>query len=205
MFIVNTGRIEDRMAILLGIGLEEANLTRMISGEPVAVRSNLIKVDGCNMMIFYAGTGPETFKTHFDKVAQGTELPSELKVIHQTDQHYFLVPLVIDGKTLYCVGLTDQSIQNMRDGGFISYRMRIVEGEGDNYEVLIFSGKDAASMKEQFSDFAPATKEYVCADCGLETNEKNGPCTQCKGYRIVLISFVESKFGSDWRKAFEPQ
>lgn len=43
----------------------------------------------------------------------------------------------------------------------------------------------------------------VCADCGLETDAKNGPCTKCGGFRIVAISFVEQHFGKDWRDAFD--
>ncbi len=47
-------------------------------------------------------------------------------------------------------------------------------------------------------------RDNVCADCGMETTNKDGPCISCGGMRIVLISFVEEHFGKDWRDAFEP-
>ena len=45
--------------------------------------------------------------------------------------------------------------------------------------------------------------DHVCADCGHETVEQNGPCAKCGGPRIVLISFVEQHFGENWREAFD--
>ena len=45
--------------------------------------------------------------------------------------------------------------------------------------------------------------KYVCADCGHETDQENGPCAKCHGYRIVLISVAEQLFGPDWRSAFD--
>lgn len=44
--------------------------------------------------------------------------------------------------------------------------------------------------------------KYVCADCGLEGNEENGPCKRCRSLRIVLQSVAEEIFGKNWRDCF---
>ena len=45
--------------------------------------------------------------------------------------------------------------------------------------------------------------EYVCADCGREGSEPNGPCKDCRSYRISSIEFVKKTFGENWRDAFK--
>ena len=45
--------------------------------------------------------------------------------------------------------------------------------------------------------------DNVCAECGHETDQENGPCVKCKSLRIVSISVVEQIFGPDWKSSFE--
>ena len=40
---------------------------------------------------------------------------------------------------------------------------------------------------------------YVCGDCGHEQNSSQGPCPECHGERIVLISMIIGMFGENWR------
>jgi hypothetical protein len=51
------------------------------------------------------------------------------------------------------------------------------------------------------------SEKNICADCGTDTDAENGPCSECRGFRIVPISFVKEllkpDFGDDWRDAFK--
>jgi len=46
-------------------------------------------------------------------------------------------------------------------------------------------------------------RDHVCAECGREGPEKNGPCINCGSYRIVSIEFAEATFGENWRDTFK--
>ncbi len=63
---------------------------------------------------------------------------------------------------------------------------------------LFFEGVTAANP----SDKLQKEPTHVCADCGTETYMENGPCFECKGFRIVAISFAEQHFGKNWKSAF---
>ena len=63
--------------------------------------------------------------------------------------------------------------------------------------------KEIVGAAREMNEADSAPKEWVCADCGLETNEDSGPCANCGSARIVLQSMAEELLGSDWRKAFD--
>ena len=45
---------------------------------------------------------------------------------------------------------------------------------------------------------------YVCAECGCETNTSmQKPCTACGSIRVVTLSVVENLFGKNWRDCFK--
>lgn len=46
--------------------------------------------------------------------------------------------------------------------------------------------------------------QYVCADCGTETNAFHDACACCKGRRISAISVIEKLLGPDWRATAFP-
>ena len=48
-------------------------------------------------------------------------------------------------------------------------------------------------------------KEYVCADCGREGHEQNGPCPECESLMIVTTELVKDTFGENWRDAFKKE
>jgi DNA-directed RNA polymerase subunit RPC12/RpoP len=76
-------------------------------------------------------------------------------------------------------------------------KLKTVMITAKTYNVLIETAR-------QVNEKDPAPKEYVCADCGFETYESNGPCDHCGSVRVVLQSVAEELFGPDWRKAFDP-
>ena len=48
----------------------------------------------------------------------------------------------------------------------------------------------------------PAQKRCVCCDCG-HTQDEMVTCAQCGSIRTVLLSWIISVVGKDWRKNFE--
>ena len=154
MLKFNAGRVEKRMATLIGFGFEEENLKRLVEGDPIHIKSSDIKLDQGDFLVFYAGNdSEEDFKKHFSNLLTShSDFPLDnLQVVHNTDEHFFVVPLAVDSKTKFVIGLTDQCMNSMRNKITLTYRMRIVEGKGENYEVIMFWGKTADEMAEQFS------------------------------------------------------
>ena len=47
--------------------------------------------------------------------------------------------------------------------------------------------------------------KYICADCGHEQAQDNIPCEACHSPRVVLLTFIESVCGKDWRKTCFPR
>ena len=65
--------------------------------------------------------------------------------------------------------------------------------------VLVHTNYSATEMR-----VAASLTQYVCAECGCETNTSMGkPCGACGSIRVVLRSFVEEHFGPNWRDAFK--
>ena len=50
----------------------------------------------------------------------------------------------------------------------------------------------------------PEKNDYVCADCGTETDTMKGTCRKCASVRLVLISMIEQAAAPNWRDSFEP-
>lgn len=171
MFKFNAGRIEHRMATLIGFGFEEYNLHRMKAlDHPIYIMGSQIRITGANFCIFYAGTGPDTFEHRFNNAVEqindtnGRPLikPDEsIQVIHNTDENFFVAPLPVGDEVIYAIGLTDKSMQTLRDGNTISYRVRLISGEGENYEVLMFWGPNAEMMEAQFADLIGPNTERL--------------------------------------------
>lgn len=151
MIKFNAGRVESRMAILLGFGFSEANLVRMAEDDPVVIRGEDLNVKGCNFVVFYA----EDFQDRFDKVANmfGVENKGDDPIqVMKIEDNFFLVPIEQNGKVTYFIGLDDRSYEKLRSRCTFTFRMRIVEGEGDNIEVLMFWGQTEESLKKEVSE-----------------------------------------------------
>lgn len=148
MFKFNAGRIESRLSNLLGFGFSEENLVRLKLDDPILIKGSDLDVEGCDFVIFYS----EGFESRFEKISKMLSLPTpkdNIKVLH-IDESFYLVPLSRNGQTIYVIGLNDISYEKLRSGSPLSFRMRIIEGEGDNIEVMMFWGQTEDSMKKQF-------------------------------------------------------
>lgn len=154
MFRFNAGRIENRMATLLGLGFSEANLTNLKAGKPICFKGNELKVKGCDFAIFYAAD-EAAIKVHLQntmRLADQSEPTEPVKVLYIAESFY-LAPLGFGDRTVYCIFFNDKSYTKMRGNESFNFRARFISEEGgDNLEVLLFAGKTESELAEQFKE-----------------------------------------------------
>lgn len=143
MIKFNAGFQTDRDAHLLGFGLSEMNLVRLLqNNEPIVIHAEDVGLPlNSVQFLLFAGENKEDIelraKSLLDVIIAG-QPEQEISCLH-IDQQFFVIPVPGDlGKILYLVGLDSQSYATLRDGKCLTFRARSAHPQGTNVEVLLF-------------------------------------------------------------------
>lgn len=150
MIKFNAGFQPERDAYLLGFGLSEANLVRLLEqNDPIVIHANTLGLprSGSHFFIF-AGENQKDIELRAKQFLNViTQTPQEITCLH-VDNQFYVIPIVGNlGKTLFLIGLDSQSYTTLREGKILSFRARMVEGKGTNVEVMLFWGIDEHAIE----------------------------------------------------------
>ena len=146
------------MALLIGLGFYEDNLVRL-KQDPIGVRGDELEIAGTDFLVFYCGKTQDQFRQRFESLFKLFDIQKpegRVSVMYVADSFY-LTPIANKEKTLYTIGFSDKSLEKLRAGEMLTFRARLIEGDGDNIEVVMFWGKDEQTVKEQFAEFIGPT------------------------------------------------
>lgn len=156
MLKFNAGYIEHREAHLVGLGLTDDNLSKMLAGKPVYVESKQLELPdpGFTLGIIAAMSFEgikhqvvQAVEARFGKSSEKVTIPC----VNMQDT-YYLFPFVNgDGQAAYIVGFQQDRFEQFRRQGFPTFRVRSPEKDFTNVEVLMFWGNTEDTMEEAFA------------------------------------------------------
>ena len=158
MMKFSAGFIEHREALLVGLGLTDDNLSKMLAGKPVYVESKELQLpepgfvlgiiasmtfEGIKRQVLEA---LEALEARFGKTDDKVTIPC----MNMADT-YYLFPFVNGaGLAAYIVGFQQDRFEQFRRQGFPTFRVRSPQKEFTNVEVLMFWGHTEDTMEESF-------------------------------------------------------
>ena len=159
MLKINVGWSKERLAQQIAFGLSEGNLkhlkhdamSRDATG-PIAVKGEDLKLENNNFVIFAAERGPEEFKTQLIEMLEG-RLEGNQPVM-DLDGVFYVVPVLVGDDTVWFIGLHEVSFERLRKREVLTFRCRIIDGEGTNVEVNLFWGETEEIMAERLKNSA---------------------------------------------------
>lgn len=148
MLKLNIGWSEERLAQQIAFGLSEGNLEKLPHA-PIFFKGSEVEVEVTGFLIFYTHKDESLFKQDFENVLHGIGLiPDTEQPVMNIDNALYVAPLSIDEEVppIYAIGLHAISYQKLRNGERLNFRVRMIDGEGQNVEVNIFSGETEEAM-----------------------------------------------------------
>lgn len=156
MIKFSAGFIESREAHLVGLGLTDDNLSKMLAGKPVYVQSKELELPepgfvlGIIAAMSFEGIKRqvvEALEAKFGKTDEKVSVPC----MNMADT-YFLFPFVGEGgQAAYIVGFQQDRFEQFRRSGFPTFRVRSPEKDFTSVEVLMFWGHTEDTMEEMFA------------------------------------------------------
>ena len=145
MLKINIGWSQERLAQQIAFGLSEGNLERLPTG-PIAIKGQDLQV-ATNFLIFH--THQDTFQTDFETVLRLLQIePQGKQPVLNLQESFYVAPVPTGNKICYFIGLHATSYQKLRNGENLTFRARMIEGEGQNVEINIFWGQTEEKMLE---------------------------------------------------------
>jgi hypothetical protein len=153
--------LSSRGCVLLGFGLEEGNLVRLLADQPIRVAGAELDVPGADFLIV-GGASETQLKERLEKClslipAVGEESVAALHL----DGGLIVIPVPHAAGTLYLIGLHDESYRRLRRGQMLNFRARMQNARGElvaadgvntSIEVLLFWGTDRHKMEAWFRE-----------------------------------------------------
>lgn len=137
MLKLNMGWNQERLAQQVGFGLSEGNLERLPSS-PIPIIGQEIQIDA-NFVIFGTDADDEVFKRDFEAVMRQMSFePDGNYQVLNLDKTFFVIPVPQETLICFFIGLHQASYDALRRGTILSFRARMISGEGQNVEVNIF-------------------------------------------------------------------
>lgn len=169
MIKFHAGFIPKRQAHLVGFGLTEGNLQKLLEDKPIAVKSEELTLPppGAIFVIFGGKDKAEIevrAKEAVEVITGNTQ--KRIACLHIQEQFY-VIPLEGGDKMIYLIGLDDVSYRVLREGKPLTFRARGVSGPTTNVEVMIFWGESEEAVMELFR------KEGVIGLNTIVTDKKN--------------------------------
>lgn len=157
MLKASLGYIEAEQATVLVFGLSENNLTALIEQHrPIIVKSEVMGLPepGADIVFFGAKDKQEIgdqIKKMYTQLSGNEE--GDLGVLYIANKFYVIPFSNKDGRQLFMVGLDNNSRQLLSKGERFMFRCREMKGSHAiiPIELVIFSGKDEATMTEMFN------------------------------------------------------
>lgn len=155
MIKFSAGYIQSRQATVIGLGLVEHNLNRMLGdNDPIYVKGSDLDIPepGADIMIVAAKdrAGVEKRITQAIESLVGQIADQRIKVMHVGNMFYLTILSTRSGKMLFLITLDDCSYRALKNNQMLSFRSRTVEGQTTSVEVAIFYGKTNAMIEDSF-------------------------------------------------------
>jgi hypothetical protein len=169
MLKINVGWSQERLAQQIAFGLSEDNLTHLRHDPdaksptgPIAIKGDEIGLEeGNHFCIFAAEKDPEAFTSQFSKMLEPLRPTGEVAVMN-IDESFYVAPVPSEKGIVWFIGLHEVSYKKLRAGELLTFRARMIEGEGQNVEVNIFWAETNKGLAEQLGvQFEYGTKRNV--------------------------------------------
>ena len=149
MIKFNAGYVPDRQANLIGLGLTDGNLHLLRLGKLIHVGGEVLNLPGFSIVIFSA-VDKDGIENRLSEIIKPYVKKNEhISVLHM-DKTFYVAPFVVNGRPIYAIGLDDIAYKALRNGKFLTFRVRFAKGEGTPVEVLVFWGISEESVEEAF-------------------------------------------------------
>jgi len=152
MIKFNAGFVEKRNATLIGFGLTDDNLKKLIQGNPINIIGSDVgfTANELNICIFGA-KNQKGIQSYIEKIAKHFKMPEDTSIqCFHLDKTLYFFPVIHNKRQLYFVGIDEQGATELKNGCLASFRVRFIEGEGTNIEVLMFFTRSEDIIEEQF-------------------------------------------------------
>lgn len=147
MLKLNIGWNQERLAQQLAFGLSEGNLKKLQHGAPIFITGKEMKVDVEGFVIFGCRKDPDLFKQDFEDVFEMLPFePEGDQPVLNIEESLYIAPVPVDSDVVYFIGLHEVSYEKLRNNQRLTFRCRIIEGEGQNVEVNLFWGETEEAM-----------------------------------------------------------
>lgn len=159
MLKINVGWSEERLAQQIAFGLSESNL-KYLKHDPtnarptglITIKGEDLKLENTNFVIFAAEQDPEKLTEQLDEMLDG-RVDGDQPVLN-IDEIFYVAPVSSGDDTVWFIGLHEVSFEKLRGGEVLTFRARMIDGEGTNVEVNIFWGKTEEIMIERLKSSA---------------------------------------------------
>ena len=118
-------RSDGGSVMVVGLGLEEGNLTRMQHGSPVFVAGASVQTPGHDWVIMSAA-GEEDLKQRLESLATGLLGDRDDHLACFRHEDFYLMPILAAGRLVHAIGLLAGDMDTLRSGGLITYSLRSV-------------------------------------------------------------------------------
>ncbi len=148
-----------RGTTLVGLGLDEGNLERLLADKPIAIKGDSLDLKGVDIIIV-AGADENHVKERLEAALEAMMPDAEGKVTAlNLGGRLYVVAMPHPEGVVWFVGLSAESYRLLRDGHMLPFRARVQAEDGTltdegscttSVEVILFWGKDAESMEKPF-------------------------------------------------------
>ena len=159
MLKINAGWSQERLAQQIVFGLSEGNLQRLKDDPananptgPIGIKGEDLKLEHANFVIFAAEQEEAKLIGQLTKMLEG-RVDGDQPVMN-IDESFYVAPVSFGDDMLWFIGLHEVSFEKLRGGEVLTFRSRIIDGEGTNIEVDIFWGKTEEIMTERLKNSA---------------------------------------------------
>jgi len=144
MLKVNIGWSQKRLAQLVAFGLSEGNLLRLPK-DPIYIDGKDIDIEA-KFAIYHTRISKDEFKSDFLRLCKLLDLKAPENINALNLENLFFITILPVEPITYLIGFHETSYERLRDGDTLSFRNRIINGEGQNIEVNIFWGQTEDEM-----------------------------------------------------------
>lgn len=159
MLKINVGWSEERLAQQIAFGLSEGNLKRLKHDPananptgPIVIKGEDLKLENTNFVIFAAEKDPEKLAEQLAEMLDG-RVDGDQPVMN-IDETFYVAPVTSGDNMVWFIGLHEVSFEKLRKEEVLTFRARMIDGEGTNVEVNIFWGKTEEKMTERLKSSA---------------------------------------------------
>lgn len=155
MLKLSCGYLPHRQAHVVGLGLTDGNLQRLLDNKPMRIVSEDLDLPapGVDFGII-AAVDQDGVKARLEEMLSPLDKSPDdpVRVTALVFDHFCVMPMLHgeSSRPVYIIALTEKSFEHLRQRKILTFRARPLEGDATPVEVFLFWGATEEVLEENF-------------------------------------------------------